>query len=213
MIDDKTAKEFAAYMKKFNDLYEYLASVVQRYTSSTYPLILDLGVGPGLLSIEIFRKIPQATIIGIDPLIKMLELAKGNVKNTDFQTFEPIVGVSENIPLKNSTVDVIASRFSLPYWIQPNKSFEEMMRVLKPGGKVVLEALNRDFPTWKLFSIKIHMLFNRAGRDVTKYHTDAYKLAHTLDQVEQFFIEAGFTISEKKGKKNEWKFIIVAEKK
>jgi len=200
-------------MKKFNDLYEYLASVVQRYTSSTYPLILDLGAGPGLLSIEIFRKIPQATIIGIDPLIKMLELAKGNVKNTDFQTFEPIVGVSENIPLKNSTVDVIASRFSLPYWIQPNKSFEEMMRVLKPGGKVVLEALNRDFPTWKLFSIKIHMLFNRAGRDVTKYHTDAYKLAHTLDQVEQFFIEAGFTISEKKGKKNEWKFIIVAEKK
>jgi len=213
LIDDKTAKEFAAYMKKFNDLYEYLASVVQRYTSSTYPLILDLGAGPGLLSIEIFRKIPQATIIGIDPLIKMLELAKGNVKNTDFQTFEPIVGVSENIPLKNSTVDVIASRFSLPYWIQPNKSFEEMMRVLKPGGKVVLEALNRDFPTWKLFSIKIHMLFNRAGRDVTKYHTDAYKLAHTLDQVEQFFIEAGFTISEKKGKKNEWKFIIVAEKK
>jgi ubiquinone/menaquinone biosynthesis C-methylase UbiE len=213
LIDDKTAEEFAAYMKKFNDLYEYLASVVQRYTSSPYPLILDLGAGPGLLSVEIFRKIPQTTIIGIDPLIKMLELAKGNVKNTDFQTFEPIVGVSENIPLKNCTVDVIVSRFSLPYWIQPNKSFEEMMRVLKPGGKVVLEALNRDFPTWKLFCIKIHMLFNRAGRDVTKYHTDAYKLAHTLDQVEQFFTDAGFTISEKKGKKNEWKFIIVAEKK
>ena len=213
MINDKTAEEFAAYMKKFNDLYEYLASVIQRYTLSPYPLILDLGAGPGLLSVEIFRKIPQATIIGIDPLIKMLQLAKGNVKNTDFQTFEPIVGVSENIPLKNSTVDVIASRFSLPYWIQPNKSFEEMMRVLKPGGKVVLEELNRDFPTWKLFCIKIHMLFNRAGRDVTKYHTDAYKLAHTLDQVEQFFIDAGFIISEKKGKKNEWKFIIVADKK
>ena len=213
MINDKTAEEFAAYMKKFNDLYEYLASVIQRYTLSPYPLILDLGAGPGLLSVEIFRKIPQATIIGIDPLIKMLQLAKGNVKNTDFQTFEPIVGVSENIPLKNSTVDVIASRFSLPYWIQPNKSFEEMMRVLKPGGKVVLEELNRDFPTWKLFCIKIHMLFNRAGRDVTKYHTDAYKLAHTLDQVEHFFTDAGFTISEKKGKKNEWKFIIVADKK
>jgi len=88
-----------------------------------------------------------------------------------------------------------------------------MMRVLKPSGKVVLEALNRDFPTWKLFSIKIHMLFNRAGRDVTKYHVDAYKLAHTLDQVEQFFTDAGFTISEKEGKKNEWKFIVVAEKK
>ena len=213
MVDDKTAEEFAAYMKKFIDLYEYLASVVQRHSSTSHPFILDLGAGPGLLSVEIFRKIPQATIIGIDPLIKMLQLANGNVKNADFQTFEPVVGVSENIPLKDNTVDMIASRFSLPYWTQPNKSFQEMMRVLKPGGKVVLEALNRDFPTWKLFSIKIHMLFNRAGRDVTKYHVDAYKLAHTVKQVEQFFIEAGFTISEKEGKKNEWRFIIVAEKK
>ncbi|MCJ7697913.1 MAG: class I SAM-dependent methyltransferase, partial [Thermoplasmata archaeon] len=97
MVDDKTAEEFAAYMKKFNDLYEYLASLVQRHSSSSHPFILDLGAGPGLLSVEIFRKIPQATIIGIDPLIKMLQLANGNVKNADFQTFEPVVGVSENI--------------------------------------------------------------------------------------------------------------------
>ncbi|MCX6663386.1 MAG: methyltransferase domain-containing protein [Euryarchaeota archaeon] len=213
MVDDKTAEEFAAYMKKFIALYEYLASVVQRHSSTSHPFILDLGAGPGLLSVEIFRKIPQATIIGIDPLIKMLQLAKGNVKNADFQTFEPVVGVSENIPLKNNTVDVITSRFSLPYWTQPNKSFEEMTRVLKPGGKVILEALNRDFPTWKLLLIKIRMLFNRAGRDVTRYHVDAYKLAHTIEQVEQFFTDAGFTISEKEGKKNQWRFIIVAEKK
>ncbi len=213
MVDDKTAEEFAVYMKKFNDLYEYLASVVQRYSSRSHPFILDLGVGPGLLSIEIFRKIPQATIIGIDPLIKMLQLAKGNLKNTDFQTFESVIGISENIPLRDNTVDIIVSRFSLPYWTQPNKSFQEMMRVIKPGGKVVLEALNRDFPTWKLSLIKIRMLFNRAGRDVTKYHVDAYKLAHTVEQVEQFFTETGFTISKKEGEKNEWRFIIVAEKK
>jgi ubiquinone/menaquinone biosynthesis C-methylase UbiE len=213
LVDDKTAEEFALYMKKFSDLYEHLASIVQRHTSSANPFILDLGVGPGLLSLEIFRKKPQATIIGIDPSIKMLQLAKRSIKNAHIQTFEPVIGVSEHIPLKNSTIDVIASRFSLPYWTQPNKSFEEMMRVLKPGGKVILEALNRDFPTWKLLLIKIRMLFNRAGRDVTKYHIDAYNLAHTIQQVEKFFINAGFTIIEKEGKRNEWRFIIAAEKK
>jgi len=213
LVDNKTAEEFALYMKKFNDLYEYLALVVQRHTSLSQPFILDLGAGPGLLSIEILRKNPQATIIGIDPLIKMLQLAKVNIEKAHFQTFEPVIGVSENIPLKNGSIDVIASRFSLPYWTQPNKSFEEMARVLKPGGKVVLEALNRDFPTWKLLLIKIRMLFNRAGRDVTKYHIDAYKLAHTIEQVKKFFTETGFTICEKEGKKNEWRFIVVAEKK
>ena len=213
MVDDKTAEEFATYMKKFNDLYEYLASVVQRHTSSAHPFILDLGVGPGLLSVEIFRKMPQATIIGIDPLTKMLQLARGNVETAAFQTFEPVAGVSENIPLKKNTIDTIVSRFSLPYWTQASKSFKEMARVLKPGSKVIFEALNRDFPTWKLVLTKIRMLLNQAGQDVTKYHIDAYKLAHTIQQVEQFFTTAGFTIIEKEGKKNEWRFIIVAEKK
>jgi ubiquinone/menaquinone biosynthesis C-methylase UbiE len=213
LVDDKTAEEFATYMKKFSDLYEYLASVVQRHTSSAHPVIMDLGVGPGLLSVEIFRKIPQATIIGIDPLIKMLQLAKGNVENAAFQTFEPVIGVSENIPLKKNTIDTIVSRFSLPYWTHPSTSFEEMARVLKSGSKVIFEALNRDYPTWKLVFIKIRMWLNQAGQDVTKYHSDAYKLAHTIQQVEQFFTNAGFTIIEKEGKKNEWRFIIVAEKK
>jgi len=57
------------------------------------------------------------------------------------------------------------------------------------------------------------MLFNRAGRDVTKYHVDAYELAHTQEEVETFLKKSGFVILEKEGKKNEWKFIIVAQKK
>lgn len=199
-------------MKKFPDLYRYLAQIVKNHTSSTQPFIVDLGVGPGLLAVEIHRKIPQAVVVGIDPLKKMLRLARENSHNSDFYTFEPVLGVSEQLPLKSSTVDVIVSRFSLPYWKDPEQSFTEMRRILKPGGRVVLEALNRDFPRWKLLFIKIHMLVNHAGRDVTKYHIDAYNDAHTIEQVEQYFTSAGFTILEKEGKKSEWRFIVVVEK-
>jgi ubiquinone/menaquinone biosynthesis C-methylase UbiE len=199
-------------MKKFTGLYQYLAKIVSNHTASSQPVIVDLGVGPGLLSVEIHQEIPQALVIGVDPLIKMLQLAKENAKNARFYTFEPMLSVSEHLPLKNSTVDVIASRFSLPYWKQPKQSFQEMRRILKPGGRIVFEALNRDFPKWKLSCIKIHMLFNHAGRNVTKYHIDAYRDAHTMEQVEQLFADAGFTILEKEGKKSEWRFIVVAEK-
>jgi ubiquinone/menaquinone biosynthesis C-methylase UbiE len=212
LVDDITAEAFAEYMKKFPDLYQYLAQIVVNHTSVPQPVIVDLGVGPGLLSVEIYRKIPQAIVVGVDPLMKMLRLAKENVKNACFYTFEPVLGVSEHLPLKNNTVDVIVSRFSLPYWREPEQSFQEMRRTLRPGGRVVLEGLNRDFPTWKLLFIKIHMLFNHAGQDVTKYHVDAYKDAHTMEQVEQYFTSAGFTILEKEGRKSEWKFILVAEK-
>ena len=213
LVDDTTAEAFATYMKKFPDLYEYLAEIVRTNTTEERPCIIDLGVGPGLLSVELHRKIPQAQVIGIDPLMKMLRLAKDNTKKTGFLDFEPLLGVSEQLPFKNNIVDLIVSRFSLPYWKQPEQSFQEMKRILKPGGRVVLEALNKDFSSWKLLAIKIHMLFNRAGRDVTKYHIDAYKDAHTMEQVQAYFTSAGFTILQKEGKKGEWRFIIVAEKK
>jgi ubiquinone/menaquinone biosynthesis C-methylase UbiE len=212
LIDDKTAEQFATYMKKFSDLYVYLSNIVQEYTRTKEPYILDLGAGPGLLSVEILKLIPGATIIGLDPLQKMLLLAKENANQSGIQGFFPLVGVSEKIPLKDQSIDVIVSRFSLPYWKDPSAAFLEMHRILKPQGKIVLEALNKEFSMWKLFGIKIGMLWNNAGRDVTKYHVDAYKLAHTQGEVEAFFNKSGFSILKKEGKKNEWKFIIVAEK-
>jgi ubiquinone/menaquinone biosynthesis C-methylase UbiE len=213
LVDDKTADEFTAYMKKFTDLYIILSRLVKNHTATSHPSILDLGCGPGLLSVEILKQIPDVTVIGIDPLCKMLILAKENTDTSKGKIFEPVLGVSEKIPLKDNSIDTIVSRFSLPYWKHPQDSFLEMNRILKPNGKIIFEALNRNFPKWKLFGIKIGMLLNHAGSDVTKYHVDAYALAHTQEEVEMFFKKSGFTILEIKGKNNEWKFIIVAEKK
>jgi ubiquinone/menaquinone biosynthesis C-methylase UbiE len=213
LVDDKTAEEFTAYMKKFTDLYIYLSEIIKNHTTASHPYILDLGCGPGLLSIEILKQIPEAIVIGVDPLIKMLSLARDNRDKSSVQIFEPVLGISEKIPLKDKSIDTVVSRFSLPYWKQPNDSFLEIHRVLKPNGKIIFEALNRDFPKWKLFCIRIGMLLNRAGRDVTKYHVDAYELAQAQEEVETFLKKTGFVILEKEGKKNEWKFIIVAQKK
>ncbi len=197
-------------MKKFTGLYVWLSIIVKNHTTSPRPVIVDLGCGPGLLSLEILRRIPDATVIGLDPLNKMLSLAKKNVHQVSIEHFEPLLGVSEKIPLKDASIDTIVSRFSLAYWKHPDRGFFEMHRVLKPGGNIVFEALNRDFPRWKLFCIKMGMILNHAGQDVIKYHVDAYDLAYTMEHVEMFFKNAGFVILKKEGKKSEWKFIIIA---
>lgn len=200
-------------MKKFTDLYASLSKIVQIHTEGQRPVILDLGCGPGLLSVEIQKKIPNSMVIGIDPLNKMLVLANKNMEESGASGFNPIRGVSEKIAVKNESIDTIVSRFSLPYWKYPHQSFSEMHRVLKPGGKIIFEALNKEFPRWRLFCIKIGMLLRRSGRDVSKYHVDAYDFAHTQEEVEMFFQKAGFTILQEEGKKNEWKFLVIAEKK
>ena len=210
MIDEKTAVKFEQYMKKYPDLYQNLADIVKKYAANAKPVIVDLGVGPGLLSQELHMQIPNATIIGVDPNKKMLSLAQ---QNACFDTFEAKLGSSENIPIDDSSADIIVSRFSLTYWKDQKKSFSEMFRVLKKDGCVILEVINKDFPIWRLFLIKVHMLFNKAGSDVTKYHVDVYKDAYTIDQVEQFFLDAGFSVVEKEGNIKEWKFLIVGKKK
>jgi len=209
VIDDDTAERFSNYMKKYPKLYSYLAEIVKKYSSSNSPFIIDLGVGAGLLSKELYTQISSAKILGVDPNDKMLKLAK---KNVDFPGFEVKKGSSENIPSSDSSVDIVVSRFSLAYWKNPKESFKEIYRVLRKDGFLILEAINKDFPSWRLFLIKIHMLFNKAGFDVTKYHVDVYKKAYTISQVESFLLDSDFSIVEKQGDKKDWKFLIIGKK-
>jgi ubiquinone/menaquinone biosynthesis C-methylase UbiE len=211
-LDERTIHEFARYMKRFPELYEHLVEIVKRHVSDCHPLILDLGAGPGLLSVKLLEQIPEATVVGIDPLLQMLRLAKENVLPSYAHAFEALQGGSEKIPLKDDIVDGIVSRFSLPYWSQPQESFKEMHRVLKPGGIVVLEELNKKFPRWKLSLLGLWMRARGAGKKVADYHAKAYPHAHTMIEVRQLFTDTGFSVLETEGKEKEWRFIVVARK-
>lgn len=207
-LDEKTTKSFADYMKKYPELYENLAEVVRKNIPKRVkqPLIIDLGVGPGLLSKELNKKIPEAEIIGVDPSKEMLELAKDNAK---LRTF---VGSSEKIPLNDGEADALVTRYTLTYWDNPRDGFVEINRVLKSGGKIIIQALNRDFSRWKLFVVTTHMILNKSGMGVARYHVDAFKTAYSVDSVKKLLKDSGFEIIGVDSDKKDWKFTIVAEK-
>ena len=211
-LNKNTIGGFTKYMKKYPEFYENLTVIVKKNIprSVKEPCIVDLGCGPGLLSSEISKKIPKARIIGVDSSVKMLETANKNIKQDNFQT---MIGKSDKLPIENNSVDIAVSRFSLTYWEKPQDSFAEISRVLKPSGRFILEALNRDFPKRRLFLIKIHMFFKAAGGDVVRYHIDAYKTAYSFDSVKKLFKDSGFKIISEEGDKREWRYIVVAQKK
>jgi uncharacterized protein (TIRG00374 family) len=211
-LDKQTVERFEKYMKKHPELYEQLAVVVKKNISRKKkdPYIVDLGIGPGLLSLELLKKFPDSKIIGVDPSDEMLKRANKNIKSKKFETR---LGGIEKIPVTNNLSDIVVSRFSLTYWDTPRVNFAEINRILKPKGKVVMEFLNRDFPRWRLFFIKIRMYLKSAGFDTIKYHIDAYNTAYSLNSVKTLFKDSGFKILNIEGDKKDWKFVIVAQKK
>ena len=208
IFSKENVKRFENYMRKYPELYEKLALLVKKNIpkSNSKPVIIDLGVGPGLLSKKINNILPDAVIYGVDPSTEMLKRAEENAK------LKAIKGTSDHITLEDNSVDVVVSRFNLTYWNKPVDSFKEIYRVLKPDGKFVLEALNRDFSRWKLFLIKLHMLSKGSGFAVARYHIDAYKTAYRIGDIERLFKLTGFKISYKEGNENDWRFIIVGIK-
>jgi ubiquinone/menaquinone biosynthesis C-methylase UbiE len=142
----------------------------------------------------------------------MLSIARDKLHNMGCKHSNLVMARAENIPITSHYADAIISRFSLSSWKEPKQGFSEIFRILKPEGKLVLEALNKDFPKWKLILTKLHMIVNGAEKNIIKYHIDYYKNAFSIKQVEQFLNETGFTIIKKEGKRTEWKFLIIAAK-
>ena len=211
-LNQINVEKFQDYMKKYPELYQNLAEIVKKYLPKKVkkPVIVDLGTGPGLLSLELAKKIPEAKIIGVDPSKYMLKIAKRNVSSKNFNISK---GISHEIPLEDNSVDLLVTRFTLTYWEKPIESFKEINRILKTDGKVVFECLNKDFPKWKLFIIKIQMHLRSASSNIIKYHINAYKTAYNYNSVKTLFNKSKFEIIYEEIKEKEWKFLVVAEKK
>lgn len=111
---------------------------------------VDLGTGPGLLSVELNKRLPQVTIIGIDLSGEMLQIARKNADEARVANYETRLGRAEEMPIESDSVDLVVTQSSLHEWENPQKGFSEIFRVLKPGGILILKDYNRDWLSpWK----------------------------------------------------------------
>ncbi|MCK4443549.1 MAG: methyltransferase domain-containing protein [Thermoplasmata archaeon] len=161
--------------------------------------VLDLSTGPGFLSIEVHKLLPDARIIGVDPSFEMLQIAKRNAEKAGISDYETKVGTAEEIPLEPDSIDLAVNLTSLHEWENPRKAFSEMLRVLRPGGRLILKDSNRSCPLWKLklFHLFVSIIY---GREIAEGHSESYKTALTLEEVVDLLKESGFVVIKSEGK-------------
>ena len=100
--------------------------------------ILDIATGTGDLAIMMASLNPDK-IIGLDISAGMLDVGKQKIAKENLSDkIEMIVGDSENMPFDDQTFDAITVSFGVRNFANLNKGLQEIRRVLKPNGKLVI---------------------------------------------------------------------------
>jgi demethylmenaquinone methyltransferase / 2-methoxy-6-polyprenyl-1,4-benzoquinol methylase len=100
--------------------------------------LLDVATGTGLLARAALRVVgPSGAVVGVDPSRGMLE------QNRRAGMVRLVQGRAEALPFENARFDGLTMGFALRHVPDLGVTFREFLRVLKPGGRVVILEVSR----------------------------------------------------------------------
>jgi ubiquinone/menaquinone biosynthesis C-methylase UbiE len=148
---------------------------------------IDLGCGPGYLVVALAKGNPTLHVTGVDLSGEMLNQATDLAQQSgvaDRVTFKQ--GDAQRIPFPDHSLDLIVSTLSLHHWSDPTAVFNEIGRVLRPGGCFLIFDLRRDMapPFYLLLWFVTHVIVPGALRRVNEPMASR-DASYTLVEVEE----------------------------
>ena len=148
--------------------------------------ILDVATGTGDFALTCYKILKPEKVTGIDISQGMLEIGRKKIEKAGLQkNIELVHGDSEAILFDDNTFDAVTVAFGVRNFENLEKGLEEIKRVLKPGGKlIVLECTKPSAPVIKqLYNFYMKTITPKIGKIIAK-NNEAYQYLN--DSVLQF---------------------------
>jgi demethylmenaquinone methyltransferase/2-methoxy-6-polyprenyl-1,4-benzoquinol methylase len=127
--------------------------------------ILDVATGTGEFALEALKLNPQK-IVGIDISEGMLAIGRKKISGRNLQEkIELVRGDSENLPFEQNKFDAVTVAFGVRNFENLKRGLSEILRVLKPGGMVVVLEFSRPskFPFKQVYNFYFRYILPRIG--------------------------------------------------
>lgn len=153
--------------------------------------ILDVATGTGDFAIEALKLNPDK-VVGVDISEGMLEVGRTKMKERKLDgKIELLYGDSENLPFEENKFDAVIVAFGVRNFENLENGLAEMLRVVRPGGKVVVLEFSkpRKFPFKQLYNFYFKFVLPKIGRWVSK---DSSAYTYLPESVQAFPDGEGF---------------------
>jgi ubiquinone/menaquinone biosynthesis C-methylase UbiE len=143
---DPVQQEYSRIAHKYDRRWSfYIEATIQatlnRLDIHSGDRILDLGCGTGTLIQNLLTVALETKIVGLDPSVEILNIAMQKLPAAIVLK----IGSATNILFSSNSFDVLISTSAFHYFRNPDLAVQEMQRVLKPGGCLIITDWCHDY--------------------------------------------------------------------